>query len=605
MCGILGCLTNKKNFLQKTLNKKVLNLLSNRGPDQTNHINRDNFFFGHTRLSIIGLNEQTAQQPVFQDNKILVFNGEIYNYKEISKLLNSKGVRDSGKSDTETLFKSLNYFGFEKTLSILDGMFAFAYYDLKKKNLFLARDRIGEKPLYFSKEKNFFIFSSEIKAIFKSNLKNFKPNSEMFHEIFLHGKIYGKHTAFKDILELEPGTFLNLNVKKNEYQIKKYWILEDIKKIDSNISKNLFEQKFNECITSRLTSDIPVGSLISGGIDSSSLVYKILELNDSKTVNLFFAENENKNINEMKNVKYFYRFIKKKFKNKNINLYTLKKQIKDYWRDIEKVAYFNDEPCTYSNFHLVYSLSKLIKDSGIKVIFSGEGSDEIFHGYERFVRANQYFDSHDINKNLQHIYYGNSIKNLEDIKKITNDKFIEEKIQSSESWIYLKKLSKNLKLNEVQTIFSQKFRMQSLLQRQDRACMAFGVESRAPFLKPSFVKWANSLPLKLKYNKKQQKTKLILKDYMSNFLNKKIIDRKKNGFENDFDLEFKNKYTLDKIKLLVNNDNSFSANFLNKKNILKILNNEHKKNHNLSMIKLILSTEIWFKVFFNNNSKRI
>ena len=157
----------------------------------------------------------------------------------------------------------------------------------------------------------------------------------------------------------------------------------------------------------------------------------------------------------------------------------------------------------------------------------------------------------------------------------------------------------------MQTIFSQKFRMQSLLQRQDRACMAFGVESRAPFLKPSFVKWANSLPLKLKYNKKRQKTKLILKDYMSNFLNKKIIDRKKNGFENDFDLEFKNKYTLDKIKLLVKNDNSFSANFLDKKKILKILNKEYKKNHNLSMIKLILSTEIWFKVFFNNNSKTI
>ena len=337
-----------------------------------------------------------------------------------------------------------------------------------------------------------------MKAIFKSNLKNFRPNSEMFHEIFLHGKIYGKETAFKDIFELEPGTFLNLNVKKNEYTIKNYWTLEDIEKTDSNISKKLFEKKFNECITTRLTSDIPVGSLISGGIDSSSLVYKILELNESKNVNLFFAENKNKNINEMKNVKYFYEFIKKKFKNKNINLYTLKKQIKDYWRDIEKVAYFNDEPCTYSNFHLVYSLSKLIKDNGIKVIFSGEGSDEIFYGYERFVRANHFFDSHDINTNLKHIYYGNSIKNLEDIKKITNDKFIEEKIQSSEAWTYLKKLAKNLKLNEAQTIFSQKFRMQSLLQRQDRACMAFGVESRAPFLKTIFCEMGKFSPFKIK-----------------------------------------------------------------------------------------------------------
>ena len=109
-------------------------------------------------MAIIGLNEQTAQQPVFQDNKILVFNGEIYNYKDISKLLNSKGVRDSGKSDTETLIKSLNYFGFEKTLSILDGMFAFAYYDLKKQRLFLARDRIEKNLFIFQKKKTFYFF---------------------------------------------------------------------------------------------------------------------------------------------------------------------------------------------------------------------------------------------------------------------------------------------------------------------------------------------------------------------------------------------------------------------------------------------------------------
>ena len=378
MCGILGCLSNKKNFLQKKLNKKILNTLSNRGPDQINYIDKEKFFFGHSRLSIIGLTEEKAKQPFFQDNKILVFNGEIYNYKEISKLLNSKGIQDSGKSDTETLINCLKYYGFKKTLSILDGMFAFAYYDIKKDKLLIARDRIGEKPLYFSRGENFFIFSSEIKTIFNSNLKNFQPNLEMFHEIFLHGKIFGKQTAFKDIYELEPGTYLSLETSKNEYFIKTYWALEDLDDTQEKISKDLFEEKFNECISSRLTSDQPVGSLISGGIDSSSLVYKILQLDNSKNVNLFFAENENENINEIENVKYFVDFIKKKFKNKNINLITIKKKINDYWSDIEKVAYHNDEPCTFSNFHLVYSLSKVIKKNGMKVIFSGEGSDEIF-----------------------------------------------------------------------------------------------------------------------------------------------------------------------------------------------------------------------------------
>ena len=603
MCGILGCLSNKKNFVQKKLNKKILDTLSNRGPDQTNFIDKENFFFGHSRLSIIGLTEEKAKQPFFQNNKILLFNGEIYNYKEISKLLNSKGIQDSGKSDTETLINCLKYYGFKKTLSILDGMFAFAYYDIEQDKLLIARDRIGEKPLYFSKGKNYFIFSSEIKTIFNSNLKSFQPNIEMFHEIFLHGKIFGKQTAFKDIYELEPGTYLSLEVSKNDYSIKTYWTLEDLNSTQEKISKDLFEEKFNECITSRLTSDLPVGSLISGGVDSSSLVYKILQLDNSKNINLFFAENENKNINELDNVKYFFDFIKNKFKNKNINLITIKKKISDYWNDIEKVAYHNDEPCTFSNFHLVYSLSKIIKQNGMKVIFSGEGSDEIFFGYERFVKANNFFKLHDFNTNLKHIYFGASQKNFKDILRTINDKSIEEKILSSDPWRYLKKISKTLNLSEAQAIFSQKYRMQSLLQRQDRACMAFGVESRAPFLKPSFVQWANSLPFRLKYNKKQQKTKLILKEYMSKFLNRKIIDRKKNGFENDFDLEFNKKYTFDRIKSLVNNENSFSSNFLDKKYILKLLNNENKKSHNLNMIKFILSTEVWFKVFFNNKRK--
>ena len=324
MCGILGYSSLNKSNINKFPIKKILKTLEHRGPDSAKYIKTSNCYFAHTRLSIIGLKEKNALQPVVKDNKVLTFNGEIYNYKEISKVLNNSGIKDSGKSDTETLFNCLSFYGLKKTLSIIDGMYAFAYFDQSKNLIYIARDKIGEKPLYWAKNSSDFIFASEIKSIFYSNICRHDPNIDKMHEIFIHGKIFGTETAFSKINELEPGTFLELNTKRNSYNVKSYWNIEDINTLNSNSIIDEFDERFNNCIESRLISDVPVGSLISGGIDSSSLVYKMLEIGNLNEIKLFFAQNNIREINEISAVKFFFNFLKNRFKGNRINLYVIK-----------------------------------------------------------------------------------------------------------------------------------------------------------------------------------------------------------------------------------------------------------------------------------------
>ena len=154
-------------------------------------------------------------------------------------------------------------------------------------------------------------------------------------------------------------------------------------------------------------------------------------------------------------------------------------------------------------------------------------------------------------------------------------------------------------------LFSQKYRMQALLQRQDRAAMAFGVESRAPFLKPSFVKWVNSIKSSQKYEKKSKQGKYLLKKYISKYLDKKIINRKKNGFSNDFDLELSKKYAIGNIKKLIDSQNSFTSNYFDKKEINKIFESKKESEKNKKLIRIILNTEVWFNVFFNKKKNLI
>ena len=289
MCGIVGiCSRNKKSINDFPI-KNSMSTISHRGPDERNFKKLNNAVFGHLRLSIIGVNSPKAKQPSYDKNHMLIFNGEIYNYFELKELLKKKKINCTGESDTEVLFLCLVNFGIEETLKKIDGMFAFAFFKNIKKKLFLARDRVGEKFIYWLKDKNALLFASEIKTLVNIENTNVEPNLTKMNEIFFHGKVYGDETLFKDIYELEPGSYLEYNINSSKIKKFTYWNLENFKNIKlSNSYIEEFGNVFSHAVKSRMTSDVPIGSLISGGIDSSSLVQTIFDLEMDHNLSLFF-----------------------------------------------------------------------------------------------------------------------------------------------------------------------------------------------------------------------------------------------------------------------------------------------------------------------------
>lgn len=600
MCGLVGICSKDKNLISNFPINKLMRTLKHRGPDQSNFKKLDNVIFGHTRLSIIGVNSLSAKQPISNTNYILIFNGEIYNYHVLKQELDERNICASGESDTEILYLYLTHFGIKKTLKRIDGMFVFAFYDNKKKKIYIARDRIGEKFIYWSKKKNSFFFASEIKTLIASELLNVKPNLKKINEIFFHGKIYGKETMFENIFELEAGTYLEYSPVTLKVKIKTYWNLEDFSKI--SLQKNFlddFDEKFRNAVKTRMVSDVPIASLISGGLDSSSLVTKMLEIENNRNLNLFFYDTSSKEINEKKDVDLFVKNILKKYQKSKINLYISKKNIKSFLRNFYKMTFYNDEPLTYTNFYLVYELSKKAKQKKNKVIFSGEGSDEILFGYDRFFNTHKLLSKCKNNyEKIKNIYFGSGIINKDIIKKITHNFFSD--FHDYDSWNYLIKIYKNFDYDTVQMLFSQKFRIIGLLQRQDRAAMANSVESRAPFLSPNFLTWVNGLPNSFKRDLKERKSKIILRKNMQNKLPKRIIEKEKIGFPTDFDMWLKSPSFINFLRKKIIKNNSFSSNYLDRNFILQLLNlKSDELNNYYFILSRIFCLEIWHEVFFN------
>ena len=273
MCGISGFYSSTHDGLE--IIKKTNLILSHRGPDNSDIFSSDNgLYLGHRRLSIIDLN-QRSNQPFKSDcgNFILTFNGEIYNYIELRQKLKNLSINFKTDSDTEVLLQSYINLGLFETLKNIRGMFAFCIYDKKKEKLFLARDQIGEKPLYYSKETNFFYFTSEIKSFSSLNHLGFekKFKYELINDYFRSSSILdNSSTYFNNINKLEPAHFIEFDIKKNILIKQKYWNLEDHK---LNFSQNLndinFEELLTKSIKDRLISDVPLGEMLTGDLDSS------------------------------------------------------------------------------------------------------------------------------------------------------------------------------------------------------------------------------------------------------------------------------------------------------------------------------------------------
>ena len=564
MCGILGILTKKFSNIEieKTL-LEILNLQKHRGPDKKRitRIN-ENLIFGHNRLSIQDLSEN-GNQPMYSKSKnlIITFNGEIYNHFEIRKNFSSQTW--NGNCDTETIINSIENYGLNKTLNMIEGMFAFGYFDKKKNKIYLARDRFGEKPLYYYNHKDVFAFSSEIIPLTK--IKGFE--SELDEDSILsflkYSYISSPNSIYKYIHKLEPGTVLEINLEKfyseNEYIENYKWfdLLKSVKNSKERIINNFDEEKINlekklsDAVKKQMISDVPIGSFLSGGIDSS-LITAMMQKHSKKKVETFSIKFESSEYDESKYAKK----VSQELNTNHNELFVSQKNVLD---TIDNMNNTFGEPFGDSSQVPMYLLSKFTKEK-VTVSLSGDGADELFCGYSRYKYINSVWKIYKILnlKNKTNYMLLNKIP-LKLLYKLINTFSFSRIAQLNDKISKFRSITKNItkpddmyfrlisnldikikdekqNLNFLDYDIREKMMISDslnylsddILCKVDRTAMRHSLETRLPFLDKSVFEYAWRLPLE--YKIKGNETKYILKKILESYLPKNLIYRPKMGF---------------------------------------------------------------------------
>jgi asparagine synthase (glutamine-hydrolysing) len=389
MCGIAGIISLRDTASLKHVVKRMTDSISHRGPDGEGVWENDarNVCLGHRRLSILDLTEAGAQPMHYANRYTIVFNGEIYNYLELRKKLIANGFEFKSDSDTEVLL-ALYHEKQEKCLLDLDGMFAFVIFDSKENTIFAARDRFGEKPFYYTINDGLLYFSSEIKAFWEIGL-NKNADAEMLYyylrDAQLHHPFDNSKTFYKDIIKLKPASYLKINLSNSKLpEQTKYWTIDENRSniYDSwnqNDIVDKFYDLFKESIQRRLRSDVPVGSSLSGGLDSSAVVCMINEIKKNTNIKQAtfsarfpgFAKDEGAFMNSVisaTNTTAHFTFPEKN----------------GFLESFDKMCFHQDEPFGSASIYAQYEVMRLAKDAGVTVLLDGQGADEMLGGYSYY-----------------------------------------------------------------------------------------------------------------------------------------------------------------------------------------------------------------------------
>ena len=545
MCGIHGFFTSDQD--QDNNNRlihKMVASTNHRGPDYSEIQNLHPVYFGHNRLSIIDLNPE-ANQPMNFGKYWIVFNGEIYNYKELRAELQSKGVEFTTASDTEVILKSYDFYG-ENCIEKFIGMWAFAIYNGEDKSLFCSRDRFGIKPFYFIHQANSFYFSSEIKSLkrtpyFSSDLNLAQVN----RGLQLGWMGFKNETYFSCVQTLEPGH--NLVFQENKLIINSYWSYPSKQvTISSEEATHQFNSLFQDSLKLHVRSDVPLGATLSGGIDSSSIVSSLLKNNLSSHLETFsIYYDSTKGFDE----RPFIQTIEKKYPNQfQLNYYSPTEQ--EIANDFDEITNSMDFPLSGSSPISQYYVMKLAKEKGIKVILSGQGADDYMGGYMHsyyrlFAQWMKYFQFTKISKGInsyKKIHEASNSKLTDVLLKATLSSFLKEdslyKFEYKNYLPFLGLEQKNWspfdsyssdKLNEFHFALMNYSSLPTLLHYEDRNSMAHSIESRVPFLDHRLVELLFQFPADLKI--KDGWTKYVLRKAMEGILPEEIQWRTdKKGF---------------------------------------------------------------------------
>lgn len=567
MCGILGT-----NFLNERFDKS-LELLHHRGPDFQNSIKIENKQFGHTRLAIIDLDEE-ANQPMIFDDILLVFNGEIYNYKE---LIHVEHLECKTKSDSEVLIRLYQKYGFD-FLNKLNGMFSFCIYDMKKDLYFCARDRYGKKPFFYYFKDNKFIFSSSVKSIL--NLLDYKPNLNKvaLSKYMQYFVSFGEDSFYQDIFKLEASTYIIYEPNKScELQKKKYYKINTYKAIkDEKQALNDIEELLFKSVEYRLNSDVEVASLLSGGIDSSLISALYTKISGKKINTFSIGYDEYKNYCELDFAQITANHI-------NSNHHPLEINQKEYINHFEQTLDMLEEPHGDSAAVPLNILTKQIHKAGIKTVLSGEGSDEIFLGYDNYAKFLKYYEFEKSLSNEQNLFLNdiigalqNNTKESEYLRRIVKKQNLYNSFGEIYTDIQRKRLFKKIPTYKSETakqdpvdwmsyIDLKIWLGESLLSKVDRISMGNSLEVRTPFLDFNLVNYMFSVESHIKVG---DTNKYLLKKIASKYIPETIINRTKKGFNSPFN-EWLNKEYKDKILEVIVEVNN-QTNLFNHEYILHI-----------------------------------
>ncbi len=558
MCGIAGYVSTAPSRDSEVVLRRMTDAIAHRGPDDCGYYHDRHAHLGHRRLSIIDVAAGHQPMPNETRSHWIVYNGEIYNHADIRPELEGAGHRYKTRCDTETIIHAYEEFG-AASIDRFRGMFAYAIWDCERRRLFAVRDRLGIKPFYYFWNGRTFAFASEIKALLMHPEIHAELEDEVLPEYLAFGYISEERTLFRGIRKLMPGHHLTLDLSggaKPFFEVRPYWDVPPpalAKASERELTAEL-RSRLEASVQLRLMSDVPLGMFLSGGVDSSAIASLITRLTAGpvKTFSVGYAERQ---FSELGYAAQVAEAIGTEHHEVTVG-------IEDFFNELPQLIWHEDEPITWPSSVSLYFVSRLAA-THVKVVLTGEGSDEIFGGYERYrsnlinLRAGQLYGvlpkcfTTAISRQLQtnrllnaplrrkilHTFIGRQAN----VESMFLDNFycafsLEEQnrlLGASPRDVYSNYLrywnsrDGNSLLSRM-LYADQKTYLVELLMKQDQMSMAASLESRVPFLDHKLVEFSMSIPDSLKIRGKTQK--YILKRAVEDLLPKDIVYRKKMGF---------------------------------------------------------------------------
>ena len=575
MCGFAGFLDKNSSRIgeeYKSVITMMMDEISYRGPDDSGTWvdAKSGVVLGHRRLSIIDLSPSGHQPMVSSSGRfIIVFNGEIYNYLELRKELESHGLVFRGHSDTEVMLSAIEEWGLKTAVSRFIGMFAFAIWDKNEQLLHLVRDRLGIKPVYWGNFSNHFLFASELKALRACPVWDVEVCRDALMLYARYGYVPAPWSIYKNIYKLEPGSILTIKLKE-EPKICKYWRMDEAaekgikerkKKQDTEYIEEL-NQHLSEAVKCRMISDVPLGAFLSGGVDSSTVV-ALMQAHSSNPVKTFSIGFHEKNYNEAE----YAKAIANHLGTDHTELYL---QPEEAMEVIPKLATIYDEPFSDSSQLPTYLISELARRH-VTVSLSGDGGDEIFAGYNRYIFAHRLYPKLNRIPAIGKDLLGKVIHAFSPESWSAYMDYFPEKMQIPQVGDKLYKLADTFKhdhigtykrivscwdvpeeiiigskepdmsyfekpyasqvtdlIERMQLLDSVTYLPDDILTKLDRASMAVSLEARVPLLDHRVVEYAWTLPMNMKIH--NGKGKWLLRQLLYKYVPMELIERPKMGF---------------------------------------------------------------------------